>query len=65
MSSKFYTKPGFELTIQLRLGDMPQPIWNPRYKAASKKASLTIQPLRHQVSLKSALWNFELFLFML
>ena len=33
---KFHTKMGFEPTVQLRLRDFPQNIWNPRCTVAVK-----------------------------
>ena len=32
--SKFYSKSGFEPTIQLRIREFPQSIWSPRHTAA-------------------------------
>ena len=38
---KFYTKAGFEPTKHIKLRYIPQPIWNPRCKAAATSASCT------------------------
>ena len=48
---KFYTKTGFEPTVQLTLRDCPQPVWSLRCTATATKASSATSPAKPKKSL--------------